>query len=77
MPDRSSFEKKKTKRIYHVLKDSPAEKVGIGIGDEFVKYVGDIVWNSDTGNTTFDMLIKRKNGKKKLFILKRSSLMKL
>lgn len=60
------FEKKKTKRIYHVLKDSPAEKVGIGIGDEFVKYVGDIVWNSDTGNTTFDMLIKRKNGKKEI-----------
>ena len=45
---------------------SPAEKVGIGIGDEFVKYVGDIVWNSDTGNTTFDMLIKRKNGKKEI-----------
>ena len=58
------FEKKKPKVIYHVLKGSPAEKAGLKAGDEFVKYGKEKFIDEDSGNTSFDMLIKRKNGKK-------------
>ena len=57
------FERKKPKRFYHVLKGSPAEKAGIEAGDEFVKYLGKADYD-DNLTATFDMLIKRKNGKK-------------
>lgn len=56
------FERKKPKRFYHVLKGSPAEKAGIEAGDEFVKYLGKADYDDDL-TATFDMLIKRKNGK--------------
>lgn len=46
------------------MKGSPAEKAGLKAGDEFVKYGKEKFIDEDSGNTSFDMLIKRKNGKK-------------